>query len=58
MKLNEDYWRQVRERAAALGSDGCTGVPDWFLDCYLEHDLHWVHGQAIAAHEANWVFKR
>jgi hypothetical protein len=29
-------------RAEALGSDGCTGVPDWYLDACLEHDGHYA----------------
>lgn len=63
MKTNEAYWVPLRARAKALGSDGCTGVPDWYLDCCLEHDVHWrtgqdIHGQAISGHEATFVFRR
>lgn len=33
------YWAWVRAEAAAIDSDGCTGVADWNLDCCLEHDI-------------------
>ncbi len=36
-----DYWRQIRERAAEDGFDGCTGVTNAHRDCCLEHDLHY-----------------
>lgn len=59
---NEDYWCRVRARAKALGSDGCTGVPDWYLDCCLEHDVHErtgmdVNGQAISVAENDARFR-
>lgn len=61
MTENPDYWRRVRARAAALGSDGCTGVPDWHRDCCLEHDVHErtgmdIHGQAISPAESDARF--
>ena len=36
---NDAYWARVRARAAALGSDGCTGVSEWQHDCCLLHDI-------------------
>lgn len=36
---NEQYWQRVRDRAAALGSDGCTAVSEWNRDCCLLHDV-------------------
>jgi len=34
------YYREwVRYRAAKLKADGCTGVPDFYRDGCLEHDL-------------------
>ena len=35
------YWTRVRRVASRLGSDGCTGVPDFYLDSCLEHDIHY-----------------
>ena len=37
------YVRRIRKEAYIIGSDGCTGVPDWFLDVCLEHDLHYAY---------------
>ena len=44
---NETYWRRVRRKAAELGSDGCSGVPDFYLDCCLEHDIAYRTGKTI-----------
>lgn len=57
------YWREVRLKARELGSDGCTGVPDFYLDCCLEHDIHWrtgrtLSGKRISPADANRRFKR
>lgn len=41
------YWGRVRHVARQLGSDGCTGVKDWYLDSCFEHDIHWRLGQTI-----------
>lgn len=35
------YWVNVKEEAAILGADGCTGVPDWYGWTCLEHDIHY-----------------
>ncbi len=35
------YWRKVRAKAKELKSDGCSGVPDFYKDCCLEHDVHY-----------------
>ena len=48
LKTNEEYWTRVRARAKALGSDGCSGVPDWHVDCCYEHDVHWRTGMTMA----------
>jgi hypothetical protein len=45
MAKNEAYWQWVREEAERVGSDGCTGVPDFHLDCCLEHDLAYRSGR-------------
>lgn len=41
------YWERVRERAAALQSDGCSGVPDFYLDCCLQHDIAYRTGADV-----------
>jgi len=52
----------MRERAEAVGSDGCTGVPEWHRDCCLEHDVHYRTGQTLTGvpinrAEADAVFR-
>jgi hypothetical protein len=59
---NPDYWRRVRDRADALGSDGCSGVPEWHHDCCLEHDVHYrtgmdINGMALTRQEADALFR-
>ena len=39
MKKDAKYWRRVRIRAKKLGADGCSGVPEFYRDCCLEHDI-------------------
>jgi len=56
------YWVQVRHRAHRLGTDGCTGVPDFYLDACYEHDIHWrqgftLDGQRISTRQANLRFR-
>lgn len=36
------YWAKVREKAAELGVDGCTGVWNLHTHCCDEHDVHLV----------------
>jgi hypothetical protein len=43
----ELYWERVRERANDLESDGCSGVPDFHLDCCLEHDIAYRTGATV-----------
>lgn len=43
----EEYWQRVRDRAAELHADGCTGVPDFYLDACLEHDVHYRTGRRL-----------
>lgn len=62
MRREGTYWDCVRQVAAELGSDGCTGVPDFFLDACLEHDVHYrlhktVSGQPITRQEADTRFR-
>jgi hypothetical protein len=56
------YWVQVRHRANRLGTDGCTGVPDFYLDACYEHDIHWrtghtLGGERISTRQANMRFR-
>jgi hypothetical protein len=39
----------VREKAAELGADGCTGVPEFYRDCCLLHDIAYRTGRNPAA---------
>ena len=41
------YWERVRDKAAELGSDGCTGVTNIYRDCCLEHDCHYALGTTL-----------
>ena len=38
---DKDYWRNIGLTAEMLESDGCSGVPDWFIWSCLEHDVHY-----------------
>lgn len=56
------YWERIRNRAAELGTDGCTGGSAAFRDCCFEHDVHWrtgqtIDGMPITAKEANTRFR-
>ena len=57
------YWDRVRGAADALGSDGCTGVADVYLDCCREHDIAYatgrtVEGAPVTRAEADAMFRR
>lgn len=60
--LDEKYWALVRQRAKELGSDGCTGVVDFYLDCCLEHDIAYrtkadIYGLSRTNREADRDFR-
>lgn len=60
---SSDYWVRVRALALQVGSDGCTLVPDFYLDACYEHDIHWrtgftIDGQRISVRQANMRFRR
>ena len=60
---DDTYWLSIREKALALKSDGCTGVPDFYLDACLEHDVHyrthhWLDGEPIFKSEADERLRR
>ena len=57
------YWVLVREASYDLDSDGCTGIPDFYLDACLEHDVHyrthrWIDGTPIVRAEADARFRQ
>lgn len=57
------YWDAVRKRAAELQSDGCSHVTQAFLDCCLEHDIHYRTGHTllgvkITREEADRLFRK
>ena len=61
--FTDPYWRLVRQRGHDLDADGCTGVPDFFLDACIEHDTHyrthtWLDGSPIFRSEADERFRR
>jgi len=63
MTPNPEYWQRVRDRANALGSDGCTGVTEWHHDCCLLHDVYYrtgldMDGRVITKAEADLAFWR
>lgn len=31
--MSENHWDKVRVEAKFLGSDGCSGVPEFYRDC-------------------------
>ena len=58
----EEYRQLVRQKAKELGSDGCSGVPDFHLDGCFEHDIAYrtgcdVYGNPITRAEADRRFR-
>lgn len=56
------YADDVKAKALELGSDGCTGVPDVYLHCCYEHDIHCkthhtMRGVPISSAEAAQRFR-
>lgn len=41
------YFQKIRLAARAINSDGCTGVPDFYLIVCLRHDVHYSTGKTI-----------
>ena len=59
---HKPYWADIHAQAKKLGSDGCTGVPDWFLWSCLEHDVHYrlhkfLSGDDIDKRTADYVLR-
>ena len=46
-KAERRYFERIRDKAAELGSDGCTGGTGAFKDCCREHDVHWRTGRML-----------
>lgn len=44
---NLRYWGYIHERARLIKSDGCTDVPDFYLACCEEHDIHYYYARRI-----------
>ena len=58
MNKDKEYWKKVAHKAIDLESDGCTGVPDFYIECCYEHDIHYrthktLEGQDITRAEAD-----
>lgn len=47
----DEYWEAVRARAKELQSDGCSHVTSMYLDCCLEHDIHYRTGRTLSNEE-------
>lgn len=57
------YLEAVRQRAARLGSDGCSGVADCYVDACLEHDCHYrlgytLYGDPLTRSQADALFRQ
>ena len=37
----------VREEAALIDADGCTGITNWNAECCLAHDLEFYYGRSV-----------
>ena len=58
-----DYIERVRRAAQALGSDGCSVVPDFYVDGCYEHDVHYrthqtLDGRPITRRRADCWFRQ
>ena len=57
-----DYWSYIRYVAKERSFDGCTGVPEFYQDACLEHDLHYADaktafGDPITREESDERFR-
>lgn len=62
-KSDTAYWRLVEQWAHQCQSDGCTGVPDFYIEACWEHDYHYrygvtLFGEPISFQEANLRFRQ
>ena len=56
------YWERIYDKAAELGSDGCSFASGGFRDCCVEHDVHYrlgttIDGYPITRREADARFR-
>ncbi len=57
------YWDLCEATAKNLKTDGCTGVPDWYVWTCWEHDVHsktnkTIYGLHLTVGEMNWILRR
>src|SRR3990167_900111 len=57
------YWKLIEQWAHEYQSDGCTGVPDFYVEACWEHDYHHryavtLFGDPITFHETNTRFRQ
>lgn len=43
------FWDWIREEAALINADGCTGVSNLYGECCLQHDLEFWAGKSAAS---------
>ena len=60
---NLKYWKQLRQWAKTHGSDGCSGVKDFYIEACFEHDFHYryaktFYGDPITFDQANKRFRQ
>lgn len=57
------YLRLIYLKAEELQSDGCSGVPDFYIKACWEHDVHYrthqtIFGRPITRAQADAVFRQ
>jgi len=58
MSKLKTYEQGIRQKAGKLGSDGCSGVPEFYHWCCLEHDVHYrthLRWRIHYTHEGNYM---
>ena len=60
-RLQKRYWERIKDKAAELGADGCSGATGAFAECCLEHDIYYrtgatLDGRPITKEEADKRF--
>lgn len=40
------FWDWIRQEAALIHADGCTGVSNMYGECCLQHDLEFYYGRS------------
>lgn len=57
------YWHWIESESQAIESDGCSKVPDFYVDCCKMHDLAYYYAKCpqsafkhyLADHPAYWI---